>query len=128
MGAEELNVSGESTPEVKTQEEVAETKVEVDEIPAVVEAAEVAEEPKLIEEPDLTSLVAKSLVVSEEGLDADEKIINRILGSGKIEATTNELITAGFDPGRMSQYSFIVGRFKLTRLLLVSPYKIEKIK
>ena len=74
MGAEELNVSGESTPEVKTQEEVAETKVEVDEIPAVVEAAEVAEEPKLIEEPDLTSLVAKSLVVSEEGLDADEKI------------------------------------------------------
>ena len=115
MGAEELNVSGESTPEVKTQEEV----VEVEQAPT----------PEVVaEEPDLTSLVAKSLVVSEEGLDADEKIINRILGSGKIEATTNELITAGFDPGRMSQYSFIVGRFKLTRLLLVSPYKIEKIK
>ena len=112
MGAEELNVSGESTPEVKTQEEVVEV-----EQPSVQDAP-----------PTPEAVVAKSLVVSEEGLDADEKIINRILGSGKIEATTNELITAGFDPGRMSQYSFVVGRFKLTRLLLVSPYKIEKIK
>lgn len=121
MGAEELNVSGESTPEVETQEVVTSEA-------GVTEEPKVEPEPIKEPEPDLTSLVAKSLVVSEEGLDADEKIINKILESGKIEATTNELITAGFDTSRMSQYSFVVGIFKLTRLLLVSPYKIEKIK
>ena len=60
-------------------------------------------------------------------LDPDEKILNDILESGKNEVTTSELITAGFDTSRMAQYSFSVGQFKLTRLLLISPYKIEKV-
>lgn len=63
----------------------------------------------------------------EVPLDPDEQILSDIiLESGKNEVTTSELITAGFDTSRMAQFSFSVGKFKLTRLLLINPYKIEK--
>lgn len=76
-------------------------------------------------EPQVEETVVADPIVVE--MDADEKILNDIFESGKTEVTTSDLITAGFDTSRMSQYSFEVGKFKLTRLLLVSPYKIEKI-
>jgi len=114
------NVSGEQAsgdaPEVKN-EQVNEAAQNVENlIPA--EAIEPAEQP----EPEIEAAhppVAKPL-------DSDEQILNDMFESGKTEVETGELITAGFDTSRMSQYAFEVGQFKLSRLLLVSPYKIEK--
>lgn len=59
--------------------------------------------------------------------DPDEKILEAIYESGKRDVLTNDLITAGFDSSRMASYTFSVGKYKLSRLLLVAPYKIEKI-
>jgi len=58
--------------------------------------------------------------------DPDEKILEEIYNSGKREVLTNDLIVAGFDSSRMASYTFSVGKYKLSRLLLVAPYKIEK--
>ena len=78
--------------------------------------------------PDL-DVTGENSVVEEQivtHFDKDEKILSDMFESGKVEVTTNELIQAGFDTSRMASYSFQVGGFKLSRLLLVSPYKIEK--
>ena len=64
--------------------------------------------------------------VAQPKIDPDEKILSDMFESGKLEATTGELISAGFDTSRMAQYSFEVGNYRLSRLLLASPYKIEK--
>jgi hypothetical protein len=60
-------------------------------------------------------------------LTADEQIISDWLKNGKVEVTTNELKGAGFEVDAMDPHVVEIGRFKLSRLLLVSPYKIEKI-
>lgn len=65
-------------------------------------------------------------VVVQPKIDPDEKILSDMFDAGKTEVTTGELISAGFDTSRMAQYSFEIGSFRLSRLLLVSPYKIEK--
>lgn len=64
--------------------------------------------------------------VQEPKIDPDEKILSDMFDSGKTEVTTGELVSSGIDTSRMAQYAFEIGKFKLTRLLLVSPYKIEK--
>ena len=63
----------------------------------------------------------------EVTFDPDEMILKNMYDSGKIEIFTNDLITAGFDTTRMASYTFSVGKYKLSRLLLVAPYTIEKI-
>ena len=124
------NVSGEQAsgdaPEVKN-EQVNETaqnvenveNLDVENLVPVEAAVEQAEQQP---EPEVEAAhppVAKPL-------DPDEQILNDMFESGKTEVTTSELITAGFDTARMSQYAFEVGQFKLSRLLLVMAYKIEK--
>lgn len=83
------------------------------------------EQPKA-EEIDVTG--ENSVVVEEvvTEFDPDEKIISDMYDSGKTEVTSSELIKAGFDTNRMASYSFNIGQFKLSRLMLVSPYTIEK--
>lgn len=78
------------------------------------------------EEFDVTG--ENSVVVEqvETQFDPDEKIISDMFDAGKTEVTSSELIAAGFDTKRMASYSFSIGQFKLSRLLLVSPYTIEK--
>ena len=80
-------------------------------------------------EPQDLDVTGENSVVEEQvetRFDPDEKILSDMFDSGKIEVTTNDLIVAGFDTSRMASYTFQVGSFKLSRLLLVSPYKIEK--
>jgi hypothetical protein len=80
---------------------------------------------------ETTEFIAETPVIVEASvsapLDSDEQILNDMFESGKTDVTTSELITAGFDTSRIGQYTFVIGQFKLTRLLLVSPYKIEKV-
>lgn len=64
--------------------------------------------------------------VVQTKIDPDEKILSDMFDSGKTEVSINELVSSGFDTSRMAQYSFEIGAFRLSRLLLVSPYKIEK--
>lgn len=64
--------------------------------------------------------------VVQPKIDPDEYILSDMFANGKTEVTTGELISAGFDTSRMAQYSFEVGNYRLSRLLLASPYKIEK--
>lgn len=59
--------------------------------------------------------------------DPDEKILQEMYDSGKREVTTNDLILADFNTQRTSSYSFTIGKYKLSRLLLISPYKLEKL-
>jgi hypothetical protein len=80
-------------------------------------------------EPQDLDVTGENSVVDEQvetRFDPDEKILSDMFDSGKTEVTTNDLIVAGFDTSRMASYTFQVGSFKLSRLLLVSPYKIEK--
>jgi hypothetical protein len=59
--------------------------------------------------------------------DPDEKILQDMYDSGKTQITTNDLIVAGFNTSRITgSYTFNIGRFKLSRLLLLSPYTLEK--
>lgn len=90
-----------------------------------VKSPEQQEQPKA-EEIDVTG--ENSVVVEEvvTEFDPDEKIISDMYDSGKTEVTSSELIKAGFDTNRMASYSFNIGQFKLSRLMLVSPYTIEK--
>ena len=76
--------------------------------------------------PDREPVVEPVVEVVINKVDPDEKILNDFYESGKTEVTSNDLINAGFDSLRISEYAFEIGSFKLTRLLLVSPYKIEK--
>lgn len=78
-----------------------------------------AAEPAATTEPEVTT-------PAPAPVDPEEKIISDMVESGKTEVSTGELVSAGFDMQPMNkQYEFSVGKFKLTRLLLVSPYKIE---
>ncbi len=63
----------------------------------------------------------------EVTFDPDEMILKNMYDSGKREIFTNDLITAGFDTSRMASYTLSDGKYKLSRLLLVAPYTIEKI-
>jgi hypothetical protein len=59
--------------------------------------------------------------------DPDERILQEMYDSGKTQITTNDLIVAGFNTSRMTgSYTFNIGRFKMSRLLLLSPYTLEK--
>ncbi len=69
--------------------------------------------------------VSEETQTTEPALTADEEIISKWLSNGKNEATTNDLIEAGFDNEKIDSYSFSIGRYKLSRILMVSPYKIE---
>ncbi len=62
----------------------------------------------------------------EPELSPDEKIIDGWLKNGKTEVSMNELIQAGFEAEELDPHTNIIGIFKLSRILLVSPYKIEK--
>lgn len=59
-------------------------------------------------------------------LSPDEQIIDEWLNNGKTEVSMNELIQAGFDGESLDPHTNIIGRFRLSRLLLVSPFKIER--
>lgn len=80
------------------------------------------------QDTDLDVTGENSVVVEQvvTEFDPDEKIISDMYDSGKTEVTSSELIKAGFDTNRMASYSFNIGQFKLSRLMLVSPYTIEK--
>ena len=95
------SVQNTETPEVKNENEVVESTVESTTVVETVEAT-------------IT--------------DPDEKIINDFYESGKTEVTLNDLAVAGFDTLRTSEYAFEIGSFKLTKLFIAKPYKIEKIK
>lgn len=58
--------------------------------------------------------------------DPDEIILKNLYDSGKRELSTNDLIVSGIDTSRMASYSFSIGRYKLSRLLLIAPYILEK--
>jgi len=80
-------------------------------------------------EPQDLDVTGENSVVDQQvetRFDPDEKILSDMYDSGKTEVTTNNLIVAGFDTSRMASYTFQIGSFRLSRLLLVSPYKIEK--
>ena len=117
----EAQNDGSDTQNVKTEQVVESAPVETNEQAPSPDAPSP-------DAPDL-DVTGENSVVEEEVVtqfDPDEKILSDMLESGKAEVTTNELIQAGFDSSRMASYSFQVGGFKLSRLLLVSPYKIEK--
>lgn len=59
-------------------------------------------------------------------LSPDEQILDAWLNNGKTEVSMNELIQAGFDGEGLDTHTNIIGRFKLSRLLLVSPFKLER--
>jgi hypothetical protein len=86
---------------------------------------------KTVENAQDLDVTGENSVVEEQiitNFDKDEKILSDMLESGKTEVTTNELITAGFDTSRMASYSFQIRSFKLSRLLLISPFSIEKMQ
>lgn len=87
-----------------------------------------APEIQQVAQPQVESNQEESQVqeVVQPKVDPDENILIAMFDNGKLEVTTGELISAGFDTSRMAQYSFEIGSFRLSRLLLASPYKIEK--
>lgn len=101
------NVNGESQPGAESQE---------------------VKEQNAQNDTDIDVTGENSVVVEtvETVFDPDEKILSDFYNSGKTEVTSQELISAGFDTKRMASYSFSIGQFKLSRLLLVAPYTIEK--
>jgi len=125
--------------EENKSEQVVENTTEQNDTPVVAE--EVNTEPIINETVtpevnnettgEITADVQPEIVAEvppqEPELTADEKIIADWLKNGKTEATTNDLINAGFEPENIDHYSFLIGRYKLSRMLLVSPYKIEKV-
>ena len=64
--------------------------------------------------------------IVEAFFDPDEKILQEFYNAGKTDITSNDLIVAGFTLSRTRSYSFSVGQYRLSRLLLISPYKLEK--
>lgn len=64
--------------------------------------------------------------VVEAFFDPDEKILQNFYESGKTQITSNDLIVAGFTLTRTASYSFSIGQYRLSRLLLISPYTLEK--
>ncbi len=91
--------------------------------PQVMNEQEVA---PVVENQEVAQPQAETQEVVEAKSDPDESILIAMFDNGKTEVTTGELISAGFDTSRMAQYSFEVGSYRLSRLLLASPYKIEK--
>lgn len=81
------------------------------------------------EPTDLNVTEEESVVIEEVKVeyDPDEKILADIFEQGKTTVTTNELMALGFDTERMQPFSFQVGRYKVSRLVMISPYTIEKI-
>jgi len=59
--------------------------------------------------------------------DPEEYIIDLIWERGKREVSTTDLISSGFDPSRIDAYEIIVGKYRLSRMIALSPYKLEKI-
>lgn len=94
------------TPQADTEEPILEN---------LTETLETKEEPA----PEVPQVV-------EPVLTPDERIIDGWLKNGKTEVSMNELIQAGFDAEELDPHTNIIGIFKLSRILLVSPYKIEK--
>ena len=78
------------------------------------------------EHPDLEKLESNNEPIVPE-LTPEEKIIDTWLQNGKTEVSMNELIEAGFDAEELDPQSNTIGCFKLSRILLVSPFRIEKI-
>lgn len=58
--------------------------------------------------------------------DPEEYIIDAMWEKGKREVSTTDLISSGFDPQRIDAYEIIVGKYRLSRMLALSPYKLEK--
>lgn len=89
----------------------------------IPEAPSAVQEPVATEE-EVTPIVAE--VPVEEEFTPMEKVLADWLANGKTEVSTNELVQAGFDVENNSEYTYVVGRFTLNRLLLVSPFKIQR--
>jgi hypothetical protein len=104
-----VNVENENTGEVNNNDNSSPENVKLNEENIETQATEKATEQDIVTE-----------------FDPDEKIISDIFDSGKTEVTTSDLVNAGFSVNRISQYSFNIGQFNLSRLLLVEPYKIDK--
>lgn len=83
--------------------------------------------PEVKQELDVTGENTVVEQVVESFFDPDEKILQDFYEAGKLEITSNDLIVAGFTLSRTKSYSFSVGQYRLSRLLLIAPYKLEKI-
>lgn len=81
------------------------------------------------EDTDLNVTNESNVIIEEVPVeyDPDEKILADLFAQGKDMVTTNDLMALGFDTERMSPFSFQVGHYKLSRLVMISPFKIEKI-
>lgn len=96
------------------------------ETPQVMNEQTVAPENQEVAQPQAETQETQIQEVVQPKIDPDEKILIDMFESGKTEVITGELISAGFDTSRMAQYAFEVGSFRLSRLTLLEPYKIEK--
>ncbi len=78
--------------------------------------------------PDMDVTGENTVVIEKvnQEYDPDEVILAEFFDNGKTKVTTNDLLTAGFDTSRMKSFTFQVGRYKLSRQALVSPYIIER--
>ncbi len=112
-------------PQVKL--ETQETTVEP-ENDTMVETVEGKEEAS-IETETVESVSSESNIIPEKEVfsDPDEALLAEFLEKGQHEVTINDLVTAGFDPQRIKTHTFQVGKFKVSRLLLVEPFKIERL-
>lgn len=115
----------EPTQEQKNPEEVspeeqlqptATEELQADPTQNLTEVLEAKEEPFVYEKEE----------VKEEPLSPDEQILDNWLNNGKTEVSMNELINAGFDGEGLDPQTNIIGRFKVSRMLLVNPFKIER--
>ena len=82
--------------------------------------------PEIKQELDVTGENTVVEQVVEAFFDPDEKILQGFYESGKTELTSNDLIVAGLTLSRTKPYSFHIGQYRLSRLLLISPYTLEK--
>lgn len=75
-------------------------------------------------------VTGENTVIVEEvqvAFDPDEDILQGMYDAGQTQVTTNDLIVSGFNVKRVTgAYTFSIGKFKLSRLLLLSPYTLEK--
>lgn len=74
-----------------------------------------------------SELKPEEIIPEEPELTPEENIINNWLQNGKTEVSTNELMSAGFNVDEMHPQTNTIGRFKLSRILLISPFRIEKV-
>ena len=56
-----------------------------------------------------------------------EQIIEQMYNSGTILVKTRDLLINGIEPSVIKTLDFNIGKFRIYRLLLTAPYKIEKI-